>query len=842
LAIPVGTHFGRYEIHSPLGAGGMGEVYLAEDTLLERSVALKVLPAEVASDQQRMQRFIQEAKAASALNHPNIITVHEIGQVDSTYYIATEFIKGVTLRQRMTEGRMSLNEVLDVAMQTASALAAAHEADVVHRDIKPENIMLRTDGFVKVLDFGLAKLTEKKKTLIEDTEALTRALPNTAPGMVMGTVYYMSPEQARGKEVDARTDIWSLGVVLYEMAAGRLPFAGETVSDCVAEILKTEPPVLNRYASEVPAELERIVTKALRKDKEERYQVIKDLSLDLKSLKQRLEFEAELDRTGTPVRYSEARQAATSSRSIAGTSKVAAGPTWQTAGAASDIHSTSSAEYIVSEIKRHKWGAALLMATLLATIAGLAYFFYFAKSGNAAIDSVAVLPFTNASNDPNTEYLSDGLSESLINTLSQLPHLRVMSYSSVFRYKGREADAYTVGHELGVQAVLMGRVMQRGDGLSISAELVNARDNSHIWGGQYKREFAAILTVQEEIAKGVAERLQPRLTDEEHLRLTKRHTESTEAYQLYLKGRYYFNRQTADDFMKGLGYFEQAIHFDPNYALAYAGLADCYYGLSFLSLSSKEAMPKAREAAQKALEIDNTLAEAHTSLALVKWTFDWDWPGAEREFKRAIEINPDYGFAHQQYGMYLALMGQFDRAMIELKKAQRLEPLSPWISADLGLVFYVARRYDEAIQQFQETLKIDQNFAQAHLNLGFVYEQKGMYEEAIAEMRKAVSVSGDRKKFVGYLGYAYAVAGKRAEAQNMIDEWKGASSQGYASPYHVARIYTGLGKKDQAFIWLEKATEERYSSMVWLKVDPLWDPLRSDPRFEDLLRRVGLPQ
>jgi eukaryotic-like serine/threonine-protein kinase len=842
MTVARGTRLGRYEIRSSLGSGGMGEVYLAEDTLLERSVALKVLPADVASDQQRMQRFTQEAKTASALNHPNIITIHEIGQVDPTHFIATEFIKGVTLRQRMAEERMSLNEVLDVAMQTASALAAAHEAGVVHRDIKPENIMLRTDGFVKVLDLGLAKLTEKEKIPIADSEALTRAMPNTAPGMVMGTVFYMSPEQVRGKEVDARTDIWSLGVVLYEMVAACLPFAGETVSDCLAEILKTEPPALNRYAPDVPAELERIVTKALNKDKEERYQVIKDLGLDLKSLKRRLEFEAELDRTVTPERNDEAREAATSARSIAGTSKIAARPTGQTGGAASDIHTTSSAEYIISEIKRHKRGAALLLAMLLVAIAGLGYFFYFAKSGRAAIDSIAVLPFTNASNDPNTEYLSDGLSESLINSLSQLPNLRVMSYSSVSRYKGRGADAYTVGHELGVQAVLMGRVVQRGDSLSIRAELVSARDNSHIWGGQYDRELAAILTVQEEIAKGVAERLQPTLTDEEQRRLTKRHTESTEAYQLYLKGRYYFNRQTAEDFTKGLGYFQQAIHFDPNYALAYAGTADCYYGLSFLSLSSKEAMPMAREAAQKALEIDDTLAEAHTSLALVRWTFDWNWPGAEREFKRAIEINPDYGFAHQQYGMYLALIGQFDRAMIELKQAQKLDPLSPWISADLGLVFYVARRYDEAIQQFQETLEIDQNFAQAHLNLGFAYEQKGMYEGAIVEMRKAVSLSGDRTKFVGYLGYAYAVAGKRTEAQKMIDEWKAASSQGYASPYHLARIYTGLGEKDQAFNWLEKAAQERYSSMVWLRVDPLWDPLRSDPRFADLLRRVGLPQ
>ncbi len=839
MTVARGTRLGRYEIRSSLGSGGMGEVYLAEDTLLERSVALKVLPANVASDQQRMQRFTQEAKTASALNHPNIITIHEIGQVDSTHFIATEFIKGVTLRQRMAEGHMSLSEVLDVGVQTASALAAAHEAGVVHRDIKPENIMLRTDGFVKVLDLGLAKLTEKENTPIADTEALTRAMPNTAPGMVMGTVYYMSPEQARGKEVDARTDIWSLGVVLYEMATGRLPFAGETVSDCIAEILKTEPPPLNRYGPDVPAELERMVTKALRKDKEERYQVIKDLGLDLKSLKRRLEFEAELDRTSTPERNGEARQSATSAHSRI--SNIAARPTRQTRGAATDLHTTSSAEYLVDEIKRHRRAAVLMLATLLVAIAGVGYFFYFAKSGRA-INSIAVLPFTNASNDPNTEYLSDGLSESLINSLSQLPNLRVMSYSSVFRYKGREADAYTVGHALGVQAVLMGRVVQRGDSLSISAELVNARDNSHIWGGQYNRELADILTVQEEISKGVAERLQPRLTDEEQRRLDKRHTESIEAYQLYLKGRYYFNRQTADDFMKGLGYFERAIHFDPNYALAYAGLADCYYGLSFLSLSSKEAMPRAREAAQKALEIDDTLAEAHTSLALVRWTFDWDWPGAEREFKRAIEINPGYEFAHQQYGMYLALMGQFDRAMIELKQAQRLDPLSPWISADLGLVFYVARRYDEAIQQFQETLKIDQNFAQAHLNLGFAYEQKGMYEEAIAEMRKAVRLSGDRTKFVGYLGYAYAVAGKRTEAQKMIDEWKAASSQGYASPYHVARIYTGLGEKDQAFKWLEQAMEERYSSMVWLKADPLWDPLRSDPRFADLVRRVGLPQ
>jgi serine/threonine protein kinase/Tfp pilus assembly protein PilF len=836
MTIAAGTRIGRYEIRSLLGAGGMGEVYLAQDSILRRSVAIKLLPADFTADKDQLHRFEREAYAASSLNHPNILTIYEIGAQDGLNYIATEFIDGESLRQHTRGASLHLREVLDIGIQVASALSAAHAAGIVHRDIKPENIMLRRDGIIKVLDFGLAKLVEHETPALE-TEAPTRVLMNTSPGMVMGTISYMSPEQARGIQVDARTDIWSFGCVLYEMVAGRLPFEGVTVSDVIGLILHKEPSPLARYAPDVPAELERIVTKALRRDREERYHLVKDLGLDLKSLKQRLEFEAELERTVPPGMSDEVRPLATSAeRSLSETTQIATAHT----GSTRDIHTTSSAEYIVSEFKRHRRGAALV--TLLIAVAAVAYFFYFAKSGKAAIDSIAVLPFTNASNDPNTEYLSDGLSESLINSLSQLPNLRVMSYSSVFRYKGREADALTIGREMGVQAVLIGRVVQHGDKLSIRAELVNAHDNTHIWGKQYNRNLAAILTVQEEIAEGIAERLQPRLTGEEQRRLTKRHTESTEAYQLYLKGRYYFNRKTADDFMEGLEYFEQAIRFDPNYALAYAGMADCYYGLSFLRLSSKEAMPKAREAAQKALEIDDTLAEAHTSLALVRWTYDWDWPGAEREFKRAIEINPDYAFAHQQYGMYLALAGQFDRAITELKQAQRLDPLSLWISVDLGVSLYVARRYDEAIRQFRETLEMDKNFAQARLNLAFAYEQKGMYEEGIAEVRKAISLSGGRTEFASYLGYAYAVGGKRAEAQKMMDELKEASSQGYVPPYHVARIYTGLGEKDQAFRWLENATEERYSSMVWLKVDPLWDPLRADPRFADLVRRVGLPQ
>lgn len=845
MPLPTGTNLGRYKIHSVLGVGGMGEVYLAHDITLHRPVAIKLLPADFTANIDRLHRFEREAYAASSLNHPNILTIYESGAEDGHHFIATEYIDGESLRQRIERTHMKLHEVLDISIQVASALAAAHAVGIIHRDIKPDNIMVRRDGYVKVLDFGLAKLIGQEPSPLSK-EASTEIFINTEPGIVIGTVSYMSPEQARGwreQQVDGRTDIWSLGCVLYEMVAGRVPFEGKTMSDVIALILHKEPSPLARFAPDVPSELERIVTKALRKEREERYQAIKDLGLDLKSLKQRLEFEAELERTETPERGSDARRTAPNRRgSTAGTAQTGgAGDTRTTSESptvAASFERPSSAEYIVGEIKHHKRAAALILATLLLTIVGVVYFVSNRWSGKASLNSIAVLPFTNTTGDPNAEYLSDGISESLINSLSKLPQLKVIARSSAFKYKGKEIDPQEVAKKLGVRAIVIGRVVQHSDNLIVSAELVDAREGTQVWGERFNRKVSDILAVQEQIAKQISEKLRLQLTGEEQQRLTKRYTDNTEAYQSYLKGRYYFNKTTEDGFNKSIEHFVQAIRVDPNYALAYAGLADSYYGLSWSYLPAKEAMPKAREAAQKALEIDDSLAEVHTSLALIKWLYDWDWVGAEREFNRAIEVNPNYAFAHQQLGMYLALMGRFDEGLAELRQAQELEPTSLWINVDLGLGLYLARRYDQAIEQSQKTLAMDANFYIAHWVLGLSYQEKGMYGEALAEFQKTKQFD-DAPRIMAYLGYVYGVSGRRSEAQKILGELDALSKQRNFLPADMAKIYIGLGDKDAAFAWLDRAYQERDQNIVWLKANPMFDSLRTDPRFADLLRRVG---
>src|SRR5438270_9389475 len=567
-----GRSFGPYEILSKLGAGGMGDVYLAQDGRLGRKVALKLLPAHFTSDADRLRRFQQEARAASALNHPNILTIHEIGQIDDHPFIATEFIDGQTLREHTAKALIKLEEALDVAVQVASALSAAHAAGIVHRDIKPENIMIRHDGFVKVLDFGLVKLTEKGAT---DSEAST--LVNTDAGVVMGTARYMSPEQARGKKVDARTDIWSLGVVLYELVAGRLPFEGGTPSDVLSLILQREPAPLVRYAPEVPTELERIIRKALHKDREERYQTVKDFLIDLKNLRRELQFKAELDRSASPNRSDEALAAMSSGQAVAGTAKQ---PEVQTS-LVDAAHPTSSAEYIVTEIKRYKRRLTVALAVLLLAAVGFGYWFSARRASNATqIESIAVLPFVNASGNSDIEYLSDGLTESLITSLSQLPRLSVKARSTVFHYKGKDVTPQLVGSELSVQAVLNGRVAQRGDQLTLGLELVDTRTGNQIWGEQYNRKTGDLIGLQSEIAHDVSNKLRTKLSGTEEQRVTKSYTGNSEAYQLYLKGRFYWNKRTIDDFNRAIPYFQQAMDKDPNYALAQSGLADSYAALA----------------------------------------------------------------------------------------------------------------------------------------------------------------------------------------------------------------------------------------------------------------------
>ncbi len=807
MTIAAGTLFGRYEIRSPLGAGGMGEVYLAWDTQLERPVALKILPAEVAFDQRRMRRFIQEAKAASALNHPNILTIYEIGQAGSAHFIATEFIDGETLRASLaSSARMEMGGVLDIATQVASALAAAHAAGIVHRDIKPENIMLRQDGYVKVLDFGLAKLTAKSSARpTVDSDAST--LIETEPGVVFGTAQYMSPEQARGLALDARTDIFSIGVVLYEMVAGRRPFEGATISDMIVSILERQPPTLATYQREIPDTLEWIVSKALRKDREERYQTAKDLAIDLRRLKQSLEIDAELERSKH-------------SRSDG--------------GAASADKGRAAAETVKGPAQ---------MSDLSRTVTPV-----LKRRSRKAIDSLAILPLVNASGDPNAEYLSDGITESIINILSQIPKLRVMARSSVFRYKGLEVDPQTVGRELGVRAVLIGRALQLGDSIVIGTELVDAADGSQLWGEQYRRNFSDIFALQEEISREISEKLRLKLTVDEKKRLTKRYTENTEAYHLYLKGRYYENKFFNEAAIRrAIEYFQQAIDCNPTYALAYAGLADCYIRLSHTNVTpSKDGFAKARAAVMKALEIDDTIAEAHISLAKIKSTFDWDFPAAEEEYKRAIEINPNYATAHHAYGRHLMIMGRFDQAAVEIRRASELDPLSLIINADLSAPLFFAQQYDRAIESLRKTLEMDPNFALAHGRLGIAYAFKGMYEEAIAEYQRVIELSGSRAETPGIsavLAHAYAASGRADQARDILNRLKEQSQRSYVSPCDIAEVHAALGEEDQAFEWLEKAYDARSSDLRFLKVSPSFtDSFRLDPRFTDLLRRVGFAE
>lgn len=820
----------------------MGEVYLAQDTRLGRLVALKLLPSKFTEDETRMRRFRQEARAVSSLNHPNILTIYEIGEAEGEQFIAMEYVDGVTLRERIAEGRVNMSAVLDISIQIAMALCAAHEAGIVHRDIKPENIMIRRDGYVKVLDFGLAKLSEGHSTTT-DVDAATVPMMETEPGMIIGTYVYMSPEQTRGIPADPRADIWSLGCVLYEMAAGRPPFEGSNRSDMIVSILEREPPPLARYTKDAPGELQRIVTKALTKDREERYQTVKDLLIDLRRLQRELEFEAKLSRSIEPELYDEETVMESGQHSTAGTGRKTSGrgahEGQHTSQEEAGIHTTSSAEYIVEGIKNHKLAVLLFVVVSVMAISAA---IYYTREGEA-INSVAVLPLVNVGSDPSTDYLSDGITESLINSLSRLPDLKVMSRSSVFRYKGKETDPKAVGDELGVQAVLTGRLVQRGDTISISLELVNARDNSHIWGDQYNTKLSEIIAVQGEMAKDISKNLRLKLTGEEKRRLTQRYTDNIAAYQLYLKGRYAWNKRTAEELRRGAEHFQQAIDLDPGYALAYAGLADSYNMLGDYSvLPPKEAFPRAEAAAIKALEMDDTLAEAHTSLGFVKMAYDGDWAGADREFRRAIELNPNYATAHQWYASYLVMMRRFEESITEMKRAQALDPLSRIINANLGLHYYYARQYDQAIEQLRKTIDLNPDFGLAYFYMGRVLLQKGMYKEAIAEIQQARALSGDDPETIAELGFANGMAGRRAEAKGVLDELNELSKRRYVLPYFIATIYTGLGEKDQAFAWLEKAYDESHPGLALVNVDPKFDTLRSDPRFAELLRRIGLTQ
>jgi eukaryotic-like serine/threonine-protein kinase len=825
-----GTKLGRYEIRSKIGEGGMGEVYLAEDTRLHRKVALKIPPVALASNKDRMRRFEQEARAAAALNHPNIATIYEIGEHAGTHFIAMEFVDGQTLRDLIYSRRVDLKKLLGYLQQVAEGLARAHAAGIVHRDLKPDNIMVTRDGHAKVLDFGLAKLLERPPVSSStSSDVATEILPQqSAPGVVLGTVGYMSPEQARGlvNEIDHRSDIFSFGCVLFEAATRHKSFEGKDALDSLHNIVHAPTPLIKDFNPEAPDELQKIVRRCLAKDRDERYHAIKDVAIELKDLRRELKLHAESTMAGANSDFDTVSR---QSSAVTGT--------------------PSSAEYIVSSIKRHKMAAALItLLIVIAVVAGIfaTRSFLNGRSSEAAIDSIAVLPFENQNHVADTEYLSDGLTESIINSLTQIPNLKVIARGSAFRYKGRNVDPMAAGHELSVRAVLTGRLLQRGDNLTVSAELMDVRDNKQLWGEQYERKVSDLLTVQREIAKEISSTLRLQLSGPEQSRMTKRYTDNPEAYQLYLEGRYYWNKRTEEGIRRALEYFNEAIAKDPTYALAYTGIADCYsletMHIDVGSQSPAEAAPKAKAAAVKALEMDDSLSEAHTSLAFIKLNFDWDFTGAETEFKRALPLNPKDGNAHHWYSHLLMALGRRQESLAESKRSLEIDPVGLIINVHLGWHYLNAHEYDLAINQIQKGLDMDPNFGIGHWYLGLSYEQVGKYAEAESELRKAQNLLKENQAVAGDIGHVYAVSGRKDQALKVIEELNQRARQRYVPAYTIAIIYFGLRDKDRGFEWLENAYRERSDLLVYLNTDPRLDDVHADPRFVDLVKRVGLPR
>jgi eukaryotic-like serine/threonine-protein kinase len=771
---------GRYEIRGVLGRGGMGQVYVAFDTRLERLVALKILlPAHV-QDASYLRRFRREALSASALNHPHILTVYDVGLSNGHHFISMEMIEGVTVRQRLRQRPFDIEEALEIAIQVSDALVAAHQANIVHRDIKPENIMLRDGTYAKLLDFGLAKVTASS----------SHSPTETTPGTIMGTPHYMSPEQASGDAVDIRTDIWSLGVVLYEMVTGHQPFGGSNFTELMRAIL-TDAPTLSRYSKGVAPELESLIQKTLAKKADDRYQDAAVLLTSLKSIRRSIE----------------------------------------------------SAGHSASKESMGPHGPAVGLNTVKIPSDEPLPFFK-PRHRRKGIRSLAILPFVNADPRIKSDYLSDGLTETIISTLSQLPQLRVMARGSVFRFKDRQEDPLRIGNELGVAAVLTGRLQRVGSKYVVQTELVDVADGSQLWGGQFNRKSGDVLQIQQEIAQDISEKLKLNLNAHQRKRLSRRPTTNENAYHSYLRGRFNWNKRSTYGLTQSIDFFNEAIEIDPMFALAYAGIADAYAVLGNQhSMPLREAYTKAKAAAAKALAIDDTLAEPYPTLGYIRGAYDRDWNGSEEAFKKAINLNPGYATAHQWYSAILRALGRVDEALEEARKAFSLDPLSPIINANVGLCLYVARRYEEAAEIFRRAITVEPKFFWTHYLLGLTHRQQSEETLALTELQLALSLANDKQTeavVISDLAYTFGILGHNTEAKRLIGELETLRKVHHVSPYDLAVAYLGIGDKDTAFHWLDEAYRTSDEGLLWLKVDPVLDEVRNDSRYFTLLERVGL--